>query len=98
VADCVYPECPYPSASNRARCYFHDKKVRGLFDSTTQTARHTVRDSAVLDDEQREIADLLEVLGAGAGEIKAAIARSRPRHQTHGSRRRQTAPQGCNQN
>lgn len=71
---CIVPECPY--YANDERCYYHDKKKRGLFDDRLQLPRHHVRVAAVIDDEQRELADLLEVMGADAGAIRAAVMRA----------------------
>lgn len=74
---CRRQGCPYDAY--RDRCYFHEKERQDLFNSVSRTSsdrpRSMVLDSAVLDDEQREIADLLEILGTDPRDIKNAVAR-----------------------
>lgn len=71
---CCYPDCP--RWTRVKRCYYHDKLHQGLFAGYTPVVRRHVLESAVLDDEQLELAHLLDRMGADPGEIKTALTRS----------------------
>lgn len=84
MRDCIEPGCPY--SAYEERCYFHEKMRLGLFSGRPVVSRHQVMASAVIDDEQRELAGVLEALGADGYTIKNALTAPR-RSLTHAPQR-----------
>jgi hypothetical protein len=69
---CKAPDCPYTALAGDY-CYYDAKKKQGFFNGRYPVSRHHVRESAVFDDEQRELADTLEEMGADHGQIRRAV-------------------------
>jgi hypothetical protein len=72
---CKETDCPAWTLSDEDHCYFHVKQRAGLFDLKPNQPRHHVLESAVVDDEQRELAGTLQILGVDDHDIRSALQR-----------------------
>ncbi len=75
--NCGTGDCAYQTFGE-AYCYFHAKKMLGLF-SSTPNGRPSVGPEQVLDNEQFEIANVLVAMGATPDLVRRAFQKRAPR-------------------